>query len=98
MDHHHEDTRNSDFTQWLGTNNLLPYQVSTGTIICITCDVCVRGKQCIKCNMYSFMIHAGNTSFQDALIAEGYDTQLSLTLMSIAEIDELSEGQRHTIE
>ena len=38
------------------------------------------------------MIHAGDISFQDALIAEGYDTQLSLTLMSVAEIDELSEG------
>ena len=42
--------------------------------------------------MYSFMIHAGNTSFQDALIAEGYDMLESLTLLSVAEIDELSEG------
>ena len=83
----------------------------------------------------------GKTSFQDALIAEGYvcvrvcvailictrlgsrvryeiaghrplfyacvyvclpcfryDMLESLTLMSVAEIDELSEGQRHTIE
>jgi hypothetical protein len=34
----------------------------------------------------------GNTSFQDALIAEGYDMLESLTLLSVAEIDELSEG------